>query len=125
MAKYMIQITQTWKCIKFIDTDSRAQADRLAEDMARGMTPANSLMDFESQSVEVIKKTPEVGDRVKIIRMEGEPKYTGKVGTIDHIDDAGQIHGTWGGCALIPEEDKFVIIGGRYGYLGNDSDHSI
>lgn len=65
------------------------------------------------------------GDRIRIIRMDGEPRYDGKEGTVTHIDDAGQIHGTWGGCALIPGVDKFVIIGGRYGYLGNDSDHSI
>ena len=42
--------------------------------------------------------------------MAGEPQYTNKVGTVTDIDDIGQIHGTWGGCAIIPEEDKFEII---------------
>ena len=51
-----------------------------------------------------------VGDRIKIITMEGEPQYAGKVGVITHIDDANQIHGTWGGCALIPGIDNFVVI---------------
>ena len=52
-----------------------------------------------------------VGDKLRIINMEGEPQYTGKEGTVEYIDDAGQIHGTWGGCALIPDEDEFEIIG--------------
>ncbi len=51
-----------------------------------------------------------VGDKIKIISMEGEPQYTGKEGVVDCIDDAGQIHGTWGGCAIIPSVDKYEII---------------
>ena len=51
-----------------------------------------------------------VGDWIRIIYMDGEPQYTGKEGTVIHIDDAGQIHGTWGGCALIPESDEFEIV---------------
>lgn len=53
---------------------------------------------------------PEVGDTIRIIDMMGEPQYTGKTGVITHIDDAGQIHGTWGGCAIIPEEDSYELI---------------
>ena len=51
-----------------------------------------------------------VGDRIRIVYMSGEPHYTGKEGTVRRIDDAGQIHGSWGGCALIPDEDEFEII---------------
>lgn len=36
--------------------------------------------------------------------------YNGKTGTVDHIDDHGQIHGTWGGLAVIPGVDEFVIL---------------
>ena len=50
------------------------------------------------------------GDTIKIIKMEGEPHYKDRKGIVTHIDDAGQIHGTWGGCALIPEIDTFVIL---------------
>ena len=52
-----------------------------------------------------------VGDKIKIICMEGEPQYSGKTGVVEHIDDIGQIHGSWGGCALIPDIDKFEIVG--------------
>ena len=53
---------------------------------------------------------PKVGDKLRIIEMSGEPQYTGKEGTVEYIDDAGQIHGNWGGCALIPGEDIWELI---------------
>ena len=49
------------------------------------------------------------GQKIRIISMEGEPNYEGKTGVIEHIDDIGQLHGTWGGLALIPATDKFVV----------------
>lgn len=51
-----------------------------------------------------------VGDTIKIIDMKGEPQYCGKVGIVISIDSIGQIHGTWGGCAIIPQTDTFEII---------------
>ena len=51
-----------------------------------------------------------IGDTIKIIQMNGEPQYSGKIGVVELIDDFGQIHGTWGGCALIPGIDQFVVI---------------
>jgi hypothetical protein len=52
----------------------------------------------------------EIGDKIKIVKMLNEPDYDGKTGVVDHIDDAGQIHGSWGGCALICGIDDFTII---------------
>lgn len=51
-----------------------------------------------------------VGDTIRIINMAGEPRYTGRTGIVQHIDDAGQLHGSWGGLAIIPDEDSFEII---------------
>lgn len=52
-----------------------------------------------------------IGDKVRIINMYGEPQYTGKEGIITHFDSAGQIHGTWGGCALCRQYgDEFEVI---------------
>ena len=50
-----------------------------------------------------------VGDIVCINYMVGEPQYSGKVGIVEYIDDFGQIHGTWGGCALIDGDNFYVI----------------
>ncbi len=51
-----------------------------------------------------------VGDKIKILQMQGEPQYEGKEGVIQYIDALGQLHGTWGGCAVIPETDKYEVI---------------
>ena len=47
-----------------------------------------------------------VGDKIKIIHLDGEPEYLGNVGIVEYIDDIGQIHGSWDGCALIPGFDR-------------------
>lgn len=52
----------------------------------------------------------QVGDRIRIVSMMGEPQYRGREGTVTHIDDAGQLHGTWGGCAVIPDKDIVKIL---------------
>ena len=57
-----------------------------------------------------MRKMAKVGSRIRIINMNGEPQYNGKEGVVTHIDDLGYIHGTWGGCAIIPDEDKYVIL---------------
>lgn len=54
-----------------------------------------------------------VGDRIKIIRLDDPyalDTYNGKEGEVTLIDDAGQLHGTWGGLAVIPEEDEFKVL---------------
>ena len=51
-----------------------------------------------------------VGDKIKIIYMEEEPHYKGREGVVTHIDDAGQIHGTWGGCDIVLEFDTYIIL---------------
>lgn len=48
---------------------------------------------------------------LEIEYMKDEPQYLGKTGRITEIDSACQIHGTWGGCALIPREDYFIVVG--------------
>lgn len=53
---------------------------------------------------------PEVGDTIRINYMKDEPQYAGKEGIITHIDDYGQIFGSWGGLAVIQDMDDFTII---------------
>ena len=65
----------------------------------------------QSQIKENVMEKAKIGDTIKIIKMDGEPQYTDREGVVTHIDDAGQIHGTWGGCAIIPELDDFIILG--------------
>lgn len=53
-----------------------------------------------------------VGDKIRIINMEDvrANDYNGKEGIVKHIDSIGQLHGTWGGLAVIPECDTIVVI---------------
>lgn len=50
---------------------------------------------------------PKVGDKVHIVFMKGEPEYNGREGKVTCVDDIGQLHGTWGGLALIPGTDVY------------------
>lgn len=53
----------------------------------------------------------EVGMKVFIIHIVDDIQdYYGRVGVITHIDDIGQLHGTWGGLALISSIDDFIIL---------------
>lgn len=53
-----------------------------------------------------------IGDRIRIIHLEGEDeRYDGREGVVEMIDSLGQLHGTWGGLAVIPEADSWVRIG--------------
>ena len=59
----------------------------------------------------------QIGDIIRIIRMEDAGGrdiqatcYAGRTGTVEFIDSIGQLHGTWGGLAIIPEVDDFEIV---------------
>ena len=56
-----------------------------------------------------------VGDKIRIIKMNDEyllspNEYDGKEGYVVRIDDMGQLHGTWGGLAIIPGVDEYIIL---------------
>ena len=57
------------------------------------------------------------GETIRIIRMNDDGgkdlqarMYNGRSGVVEHIDSLGQLHGTWGGLAIIPETDEFEVI---------------
>lgn len=59
----------------------------------------------------------EIGDTILIIRMNDDGgkdlqarMYNGRSGVVDHIDSIGQLHGTWGGLAVIPGVDNYEIL---------------
>ena len=55
-----------------------------------------------------MKTEIKVGDHIRIIHLNGEDsRYDGREGTVESIDSIGQLHGTWGGLAVIPEEDIY------------------
>ena len=66
-----------------------------------------------NKDFEVMAAKYMVGKTIRIDWMDGEPQYAGKTGVVEFVDDAGQMHGTWGGCAVIPGTDGFTVIEGR------------
>ena len=53
----------------------------------------------------------EVGMKIFIIHIvDYAEDYFGRVGYITHIDDIGQLHGTWGSLALVPDLDDFIVV---------------
>lgn len=67
-----------------------------------------------SQQVNEYKAKYKVGMRIRLKNMYGEKMYkAGDTGTVDYVDDMGQIHMKWdnkGSLALIPEVDEFEIV---------------
>lgn len=51
-----------------------------------------------------------IGKMIKITAMDDEPNYCGRIGIVKSVDDMGQLHGTWGGLAVIPGIDGFKIL---------------
>ncbi len=51
-----------------------------------------------------------IGKTIRIDCMEGEPHYSGKTGVVKCVDDMGQLHGSWGGLAIQPENDTYTVI---------------
>lgn len=56
-----------------------------------------------------------VGMYIRIDKFDDpDTSYVGKSGIVTFIDDAGQIHGTWGGCAVVPSLDEISILEKAY-----------
>ncbi|MBR2735407.1 MAG: DUF4314 domain-containing protein [Clostridia bacterium] len=67
-----------------------------------------------SEKLKQLRDTYKTGVRVRLINMYDEPQMAkGLEGTVEHIDDIGQIHVRWdngSGLALIVGADLFEII---------------
>lgn len=66
---------------------------------------------------ELVMDKINIGDTILIVRMDDDggkdlqaKSYDGRTGVVEFIDSLGQIHGTWGGLALIPGKDEFRRI---------------
>lgn len=62
--------------------------------------------------IERLREKYPKGTRIMLDHMNDpyNPTPSGTVGTVEHVDDMGQIHWSGSGLALIPGEDRFHII---------------
>ena len=59
---------------------------------------------------EMAERCLNIGDKIKITYSD-ELGLIGKEGIVTHIDDIGQIHGTWSGLAISLEYgDNFTVL---------------
>ena len=55
----------------------------------------------------------QVGDKIRILFMNGEPSYTGRTGVVRQVDTNRSVRmawGTWGFLAISLDEDRWEII---------------
>lgn len=69
---------------------------------------------FNQKQLDDLKQTYCPGFRVRLLHMNQDPYPVpdNTLGTIQHIDDAGQIHVKWDngqGLALVPQVDQFTL----------------
>lgn len=124
-------IREDWENFKVITTNAKPSAG-VAMAWIEGYVKEHPELDEQWKKDEIFamisieeepsewhgEEHPFVGKTVLIRNMAGEPQYSGRVGTVISVDDAGQIHGTWGGCALTSEDD-FIFLDED----GTDPDH--
>ena len=71
-------------------------------------------MFFDHRKVQRIKAQYPGGTRIQLHSMSGEADMpSGLTGTVDFVDDAGQLQMTWDNgrsLALVPGEDSFSVI---------------
>ena len=53
----------------------------------------------------------EIGTKIRINHLKDENDlYDGTEGVVEHIDSIGQLWGTWGSLAVIPDVDDYEVI---------------
>ena len=72
---------------------------------------------FKTKSISTRYGTVYKGSFIRIIKMadkDGKDRQAtmlnGATGSVEYIDDSGQLHGSWGSLAVIPEKDVFEIL---------------
>lgn len=65
---------------------------------------------WDQEEYDKVNNPYKVGDKIRIIEMKNEPQYSGREGVIEFIDSFEQLHGTWGGLAVVPRVDKIERV---------------
>ena len=104
--------------ILVIENDKVYGDDETLYKLAQFITPMSDeeKLEIVKENLRALRERKEsykgwnVGDKIKIIDMAGEPEYSGKEGIILFIDDIGQLHGTWGGLAVNLDVDQIKLL---------------
>lgn len=106
-------------CIEFSVWDAEAGKFAFGQEISVRAEQKNYLHDSKEVFETNIGSTgsfglteQEVGDTIRITKFDDpyDHSYVGRDGVVEFIDSMDQIHGSWGGLALIPGEDDFIVI---------------
>lgn len=70
-------------------------------------------MMYNQEQITLLQSQYPTGSKILCTYMLNEPQYNNRTGTVQYVDDLGQIHVNWdhgGTLALIPEKDHFEKI---------------
>lgn len=51
-----------------------------------------------------------LGKTVRVNILDDWNPILNKTGIVEYVDDMGQLHGTWGGLAVIPDIDDIELV---------------
>ena len=51
-----------------------------------------------------------IGKKVRVNILDDWNPILNKTGIVEYVDDMGQLHGTWGGLAVIPDIDDIELV---------------
>lgn len=69
------------------------------------------ILEYRKYLADKVKesKTAKVGDKIKIIEMDSNKRYNGKIGIVKKVE-SGCIYGTWGNTPLLESVDSYKIL---------------
>ena len=94
-----------------MNTEEPLVNPQVMESMKITKDELDMILEYRKYLADRVKesKTARVGDRIKIIEMNDNHKYNGKIGIVKKVE-AGCIYGTWGKSPLLENVDSYKIL---------------
>ena len=94
-----------------INTEEPLVNTQVMESMRVTKDELNMILEYRKYLANKVKesKTARVGDKIKIIEMDDNHRYNGKIGIVKKVE-SGCIYGTWGKTPLLENVDSYKIL---------------
>lgn len=94
-----------------MNTEEPLVNPQVMESMKITKDELDMILEYRKYLADKVKesKTARVGDRIKIIEMNDNHKYNGKIGIVKKVE-SGCIYGTWGKSPLLENVDSYKIL---------------
>ena len=94
-----------------MNTEEPLVNPQVMESMKITKDELDMILEYRKYLADKVKesKTARVGDRIKIIEMNDNHRYNGKIGIVKKVE-SGCIYGTWGKSPLLENVDSYKIL---------------